>query len=315
MPTRRTHPKVGPLPLSPTTFSSLIVFPSRPETAASVTYFARLLSQGTAEYCAERDLRVLDLCTGSGCIPLLFHYEFYSRRSNLDQRLDLVGIDVSPKALQLAKENLLSIQLSAQASEDEKHPSRLQSLTTLRFLHADVLSSQDDAQNTDGQPRGVMDALRRFHQSESPPTCDILISNPPYISSKAFRTTTARSVRHFEPKLALVPPNRSISGTSTHNGDVFYPRLLELAERLQTQVVLFEVADLDQAKRVASMGFGQGIWTGVEIWRDEPGAQVARPEEVVIDGKVVKVRGVGNGRSVFAYRGDGAEWLNRSCSQ
>lgn len=96
-----------------------------------------------------------------------------------------------------------------------------------------------------------------------------------------------------------------------HDGDIFYPRLLDIAEQLSTQIVLFEVADMEQAKRVASMTVSRGIWDGIEMWCDEPSARVSALEEVTVDGSKVRVRGIGHGRSVFAYRGVGARWLSR----
>ena len=93
-------------------------------------------------------------------------------------------------------------------------------------------------------------------------------------------------------------------------GDAFYPRLLEIARIVDAKIVLFEVADMDQAQRVASMAVNQGIWSAVEIWKDDP-----RPSETseVQDDSVhvpgVRVIGSGNGRSVFAWRGEAGSWL------
>lgn len=104
----------------------------------------------------------------------------------------------------------------------------------------------------------------------------------------------------------------------TAPGDTFYPRLLEVAERVDAQVLLFEVADMEQAIRVARMvlGKGVGVWKGCEIWRDWPAAAGGKVDgggdgdgggevEVVgVRGKDVRVRGEGNGRAVLAWRGD-----------
>lgn len=58
-------------------FSDLPV--RRQGTAASVTRLVNLLSSNAQSLPSA--LRVLDLCTGTACIPLLFHHEFYSRQS------------------------------------------------------------------------------------------------------------------------------------------------------------------------------------------------------------------------------------------
>lgn len=109
-------------------------------------------------------------------------------------------------------------------------------------------------------------------------------------------------------------------------GDTFYPRLLELAERVGAQVLLFEVADMEQAIRVARMVLGKGVgaWKGCEIWRDWPAAaggkvdgggdgdEDGEVEAVGIRGKDVRVRGEGNGRAVLAWRGkDGGRMVGR----
>lgn len=265
----------------------------------------KLLTRNRAKDRLSDRLRILDLCTGSGCIPLLFHHEFYSIPENADTALDIVGIDVSADTLKLARENH-AMQIEAQSDEDRGCLTRSRSLAAMRFLQADVLHIEGI-----GEVRLQMDlpTVRKISGSSSPKEYDILISNPPYISSKAFRTTTSRSVRLFEPKLALVP-HHAPGAVASYDGDVFYPRLLDIAEQLGTKMVLFEVADIDQAQRVASLAVEQGIWNGVEIWRDDPGARTKQHDDTVkLDGAVIKVRGAGDGRSVFAYRDVGAAWL------
>lgn len=72
--------------------------------------------------------------------------------------------------------------------------------------------------------------------------------------------------------------------------------------------MLFEVADMEQAIRVA--GLAGEDWEAVEIWRDDPGAGGDEVEFVDVgegEGRRrVDVRGVGNGRSVVAYKGEGS---------
>ncbi|KAK8235178.1 S-adenosyl-L-methionine-dependent methyltransferase [Phyllosticta capitalensis] len=252
----------------------------RQDTAASVAHLAHLLQSND---CLPNRLRVLDLCTGSGCIPLLLEHLFSQSGDPPD--LQLLGVDVSKRCLDLAEEN----KARCQARHAE-------------FAQADVLATGDVSPQ--GQP------LPALLKSRASPNWDILISNPPYISSHDFRKTTARSVRKFEPKLALVPP----AGVSEipDDGDLFYPRLLDVADHVHSKVVLFEVADLSQALRVASMAKKKGSWDGVEIWKDEPGAKddsMVQLEQVVSG---LKVLGRGNGRSVVCWRDQGARWLGRT---
>lgn len=141
-----------------------------------------------------------------------------------------------------------------------------------------------------------------------------MISNPPYISPRGFDTTTARSVRNYEPRDALVPPARKGGAGEEAGGDVFYPRLLEIAARVRAKVVVFEVADMTQAGRVAGMVARDGKWEGCEVWRDWAGEGVEeRGGMMGIDGREVRVVGreEGNGRAVLAWTGEGGRMLGR----
>lgn len=270
----------------------------RQETAASVTYLAHLLRKSTSP------LRVLDLCTGTGCIPLLFHDEFYSNQraetgtvATGDQpSLDLLGVDISSQALSLARENLIH-QIANQAHNHQPSQQRTRSLHRVGFIQADVSRVEES----------LLPALQRLssHEEEdSPPTFDVLISNPPYVSPKAH---LPRSVRLYEPRLALIP---SVSSPADKvAGDEFYPALLRAADAISVKVLLFEVGDMEQAVRVAEMAVEQGLWEMIEIWRDHPSGD--SQEVIEIAGRQIVVRGEGKGRSVFAIRGEAVSWFDR----
>ena len=119
----------------------------------------------------------------------------------------------------------------------------------------------------------------------------------------------------------MVAATANADADAKEAGDLFYPRLLDLAARVSARVVLFEVADMEQAVRVAAMVRGQGlgrdrgggVWDGCEIWRDWPaaGAGAGGEEEeegggegVGVQGVDVRARGEGNGRAVLAWRGE-----------
>lgn len=143
---------------------------------------------------------------------------------------------------------------------------------------------------------------------------DVLVANPPYISTHGFDHDTGRSVRNHEPKLALVPDPTLLKSDGSgsprpKDEDVFYARLLQIAEQTRPEVVVFEVGDLAQAVRVVEMALSgtreKGDWDGsVEIWRDWPD-QVAGDDEaqvVEVCGINVPVKGSGNGRVVVLRR-------------
>lgn len=223
---------------------------------------------------ASRTVRILDLCTGTGCIPLLL----YSILSKHIPRLHILGVDISPTAVALAKTNLqhnvILSHLPPTASEQ------------IRFVQEDVFSEMQMA----------------------PGKWDLVISNPPYISPRCFDRDTSRSVRNYEPKAALVPLETHAASAEdayssrgdTAIGDAFYPKILEIASRTEAKAMVVEVADLDQAERVAGLVVRSGRWSGCEIWRDW--LDTTAEAETFIDGMAVKVKGEGSGRSVFACR-------------
>ena len=84
---------------------------------------------------------------------------------------------------------------------------------------------------------------------------------------------------------------------------MFFPQLLEIAKSVGARILLVEVADMAQAKRVAAMAQMANLWDGVEIWRDDPrdsGRQQRR--EVTND---IETVGEGDGRSVFCWKLEG----------
>lgn len=114
----------------------------------------------------------------------------------------------------------------------------MKSLQSIGYVQADILRDDDDIFHEEDHsgPLPLMQALARI-DDEATPIFDILISNPPYISPRQFLSTTARSVREYEPLQALVPPaNESDKLSDADVGDMFYPRLLDIAERVQAKV-------------------------------------------------------------------------------
>lgn len=106
-------------------------------------------------------MRILDLCTGSGCILLsLLHYS---------NRCEGVGIDISPGALAVAKENAARLGLEAV------------------FLEGDLFAPLEE------YFAAAAEDDRLF---------DMIISNPPYIETAVIGTLMPE-VREHEPLQAL----------------------------------------------------------------------------------------------------------------
>jgi methylase of polypeptide subunit release factors len=278
------------------------VGPCRQETAASVSHLAQLLLQSWKKSSPKEAVNILDLCTGTGCIPLLIHHELYKQPGIEPIVGEIVGVDISSQALRLADENK-AVQLREYENDRHSNSRKLAVLRKMQFVQADILADQTSSSS-------VLSKLGSIGQAE--PNYEILISNPPYISSAAFRTTTAASVRRYEPKLALVPPHPSGEQT-IQDGDAFYPELYKIARLVNSKVVLFEVADMEQACRVA--GMANEHWHTVEIWRDDPGVTGCEVERVDLGSKIqrsVEVGGNGNGRSVVAYTAEGRKWAGQA---
>lgn len=222
---------------------------TRPDTESYTLQAADLIKESILKNRSEsgsaqpiQSLRILDLCTGTGCIALLLHAVLFPHC----EQMQILGIDISPKALNLARSNLRHNlqhgQLAPQASDQ------------IEFHQADVLGRGD------GSIPGIEDVLSKYARPKASidgpdATFDLLISNPPYISTTAFRNgTTSRSVRLFEPKLALVPPivkpDRDVRGGPE---DIFYAHILALSFKLRPRLTVLECGDLEQARRVIDM--------------------------------------------------------------
>ncbi|KAI8958214.1 S-adenosyl-L-methionine-dependent methyltransferase [Daldinia sp. FL1419] len=272
----------------------------RPETEAWTTHLAQTVRDAWKVGKAKNgedidpDLKVLDLCTGSGCIALLL----YSLLSRHFPKMSVKGVDIEPRAISLARKNLeynIKNRFLQQRSAD-----------AVLFEEADIFSDawlEPLLRNTCTADRTQPQkgAWRRGD-------IDILVSNPPYISQKGFDRDTERSVRNYEPRLALVPGQvslgSSVSVATTKPEDVFYARVLSVAAILKPQFIALEVGDLKQAIRVVEMTLRWYKEGEIEIWRDWPDMQPGEDEleSVEVASLRIPVRGSGNGRAVFLHR-------------
>ncbi|RJE26503.1 Methyltransferase [Aspergillus sclerotialis] len=221
---------------------------SVPETESYTLHAAELVLKqvlqrirpGDSDSRGPRPLRIIDLCTGTGCIALLLH----ALLATHFQRMVVVGVDISPAAIGLANRNLEhNLQLGLLSNR---------ALSEIKFHRGNVLGNQGD-----GIPsvEEVLqnDTLMANGNSEY----DVLISNPPYISPTCFHDgTTARSVRIFEPTIALVPTMdmRDFNNTTICNqGDYFYHFIIALSFKLRIKLTILECGDYMQAERVVAL--------------------------------------------------------------
>jgi methylase of polypeptide subunit release factors len=202
-----------------------------------------------------------------------------------------MGVDLSPIALNLAQRNLehnIGLDVLDRRAREE-----------IQFHRGDVLrrngiANPSTGTSTNGDAIPTVEELLSQHTTQSErdskssdgsplPKIDLLISNPPYISHSDFHNgTTSRSVRLFEPRLALVPrpdtniDTNAISQEGDKPEDIFYRRILELAQDVQASLTILECGDKMQAERVVEMfqgispALGDGAETGgvftAEVW-------------------------------------------------
>ena len=119
----------------------------------------------------EEKNKVLDICTGSGCIAWSLHKALAKSFAEKGKVLETYGCDISETALEYAKGQRITL--------DRRWP--------MFFLY-DVLY-------------GDFPALKSFIGK-----VDVMISNPPYIAEKE-KENMHRNVFDFEPEQALFVPD------------------------------------------------------------------------------------------------------------
>ncbi|QSZ35454.1 hypothetical protein DSL72_008324 [Monilinia vaccinii-corymbosi] len=214
----------------------------------------------------------------------VFHEKSKTQQDSL-KIIDFFGLDISSKALDLANQNVRFNGLKSSAQQ------------SVRFEFADVLGDEKKVLETCGG------------------ACDVIISNPPYISEDGFNKETTRSVRNWEPKLALVPKGSKLDTMSSNDDlgnfplveaqDIFYHRLLHFHSLLKSKILLMEVGDEAQARRVVKLASRSP--DRIEIWRDLPDQyepENGRVNYMLIDGYKIMVKGtVGQGYRPAAFQG------------
>ena len=291
----------------------------RPETENYTTHLANLLVKNASALTRspnDQRFRILDLCSGTGCISLLL----YARLAPYIPHLRVTGYDIEPKAIALAirnlKRNVSLGNLPQKASWQ------------VRYRTLDIT-----------QPPLGFKAKG-----------DIIISNPPYILPANFSTKISRSVRAFEPRKALVSCPPSVGHDSESEADFFHSHVLKHSTRVRTGLLLMEVGDHAQAERIVpkvGQGYPSNIqagkkrsaraFEGGELWsdnldktplndlkvdwraKDEESASLKKslaPEECLSreePGPGVSAHpGSVNTRVVVLWKARGREWLGRT---
>ena len=237
LPTRGT----GTQPFGPLTLLTRppVLIP-RPETEDWTIRLSELVKPSP-----QKPVRLLDLCTGSGCIPLLL-CKLWPQGS-----VRAYGVDIGAEAIQLATENAALTGFDAH-TEDTAATANTVARNTFRVVQADMLAP--DFARTAG--------LRA--------PFDVITANPPYIPRREY-DALPRSVRAFEdPRALLGDPG---PGHDAGDGLTFYRALAHLLARdapplLAPGGVLAVEVGMGQAARVARILQDAGGLARAQIWRD-----------------------------------------------
>ena len=227
----------------PFVVSSDVLIPEQ-DTENLVEEALRLLEDGS---------RILDLCTGSGCILLsLLHYS---------NGCVGVGTDLSGKALAIAEQNAAALGLTGQAVWKEGDLFEALRPDRNRF-EKDLSGVQHPDRNRFGENLyGAPQSLQAAADAGKPGKFDLIISNPPYIPSAVIETL-APEVRCAEPRLAL---------DGGADGLDFYRRIIAEAPGYLTigGRLMLEIG-YDQADAVSALLQDAGYY-GIEILQDYGG--------------------------------------------
>lgn len=297
----------------------------RPETETYTTMAVKALVQSDAlgrrvdgAYSRSK-LRVLDLCTGTGAIALLLHEQLRKdfspptpqppvahETSQPPLSLQILGIDVSPDAIRLARRNLAHNVKQNLLHKSADHDVQFREFDVSKLGLQEGTCKRELANLVGPTPWDHGDRW------------DVLVCNPPYVAPDDYAVggRTERSVRNHEPRLALVPPPSE--GRDLHPGDTFYPVLLRIARQVSASLIIMEVGDTAQAERVKTLigklklrKVGPPL---VETWYDD-GSMVTekRPkpapedqDDQVVDPK--SPRPTASARAVVLWRG---KWAAR----
>ena len=148
----------------------------RPETE----YLCRLAGQKLRDSSLAGRLRILDLCTGSGCIAWTLALDFPDA--------EVVGLDVSAQALDIACGQFADCKTPGSTPRSP------------RFAQCDILRGPSATDVLKDWKDGA--SLAGFFAEP----LDAIISNPPYILEKE-RVLMRRNVLEHEPDLALFVPD------------------------------------------------------------------------------------------------------------
>lgn len=225
----------------------------RPETEDWALRLADIASETFRSLAPSRPLNILDLCTGTGCIPLLLCHTLPLGS------VQATGIDISEDAIKLARENATVCGISVPAGDLPRPNNRSTPLkeNTFKPVLADLL-----------HPNFV-------RQARLTPPYDIITSNPPYIPKLEYDRLPA-SVKDYEDVRALVGDPAGVVLSTLPEADrdkglTFYHRIAELVrdhDLLAAGGTLALEVGIGQAQDVAAILERKTGIRRIDIWKD-----------------------------------------------
>lgn len=205
-------------------------------------------------------VRVLDLCTGSGCIPLLLCHLWPPGSTRA------VGVDISPDAIRLATDNTVRSASSTRApiTPDDNNIIRIPSISQQHRLRNRV-----ESENVFKPFLGDIHDPDLLHRLDPHPPFDVITANPPYIPRHVYHTLPS-SVKDYEDPHALIG---DYPDAPVQDGLSFYRSIAALLARkgvlADNATIALEVGH-DQAHAVKHiLRRTPGLRLGhIEIWKD-----------------------------------------------
>ncbi|KAI6098981.1 S-adenosyl-L-methionine-dependent methyltransferase [Pisolithus croceorrhizus] len=189
---------------------------------------------------SSRPLSVLDLCTGSGCIPLLLCH-LLPPGSTL-----AFGVDISEQAIELATDNAARCKIPTSSGAD-----------TLRNVFVPVLGDLRDT-----------DMLKELGAP-----FDVVTANPPYVPTQEYDQLSP-SVKNYEDPRALLG---DLPGCPAQNSGLSFYHIIArfLAQKdvlREGAIVVLEVGDRQAGDVEKILHWSAGL-RNTEIWTDPWGKQ------------------------------------------
>ena len=217
----------------------------------------------------RRALRMLDLCTGTGCIPILLSH----LRRKAGGITVAYGVDISTHAVTLARENATDQSLTPSSSLDRAGG---------RTHHGRGMISGIATNGRGGGHSSGLDVIRAdilgedFEQivlSRMEPPFDVITSNPPYIPLDEYEGLPD-SVKEWEDRKALLgdlPTDRFGGDSSQGRGLAFYHRIAQIVSTDgvfgANGVIALEVGHT-QAEEVREILENTKRVSFTEVWKD-----------------------------------------------